>query len=356
VDSSAEYPTSEFPWLWRPAANSWYQGLHTAIERWRPSECLQVDQNYCINTLSSAASAKKRWLWHPCINALLSSDRNNKVTRDLLILAWISANHDSFDHSVTVTDTSWIWSTAGGMKVSPGTYTLRELSGKKHAPWPWGITPDPWCRSVGFVLDQSWAEYPVSIQSQQHLETELRLLMRTLAIAEQTQPAWYEWLAAVTQVVVPLRTRTENTADARHINSSSSRQLPGLVQLTVHDPVQVLEALVHESAHQHMFFVEADGPVVDPAHQALYPSPLRKDLRPLRGILAAYHALAYICAFYTDAERQYLVDAESCNRHLQSFHPLLLSAERTLISAQSALTDRGKTFFNLTMGVAAYGH
>jgi HEXXH motif-containing protein len=70
-----------------------------------------------------------------------------------------------------------------------------------------------------------------------------------------------------------------------------------------------LESIVHESAHLHLYMALAQEPLIDPDHDGHYKSPLRPDPRPLRGILLAYHALAYIAALFADVSR--LDDASS---------------------------------------------
>jgi HEXXH motif-containing protein len=55
----------------------------------------------------------------------------------------------------------------------------------------------------------------------------------------------------------------------------------------LHDAVAMLETLAHESAHNLLFGISADEPLVENSPDELYPSPLRSDRRPMDGI---YHA------------------------------------------------------------------
>jgi HEXXH motif-containing protein len=153
----------------------------------------------------------------------------------------------------------------------------------------------------------------------------------------------------MTQVAVPLR-----RIQSRYSKSFSCRQLPGVVFLTIHDEVQVLEALVHETAHHYLFLAEMREPLVDPSHLSTYPSPLRSDPRPLLGVLLAYHALAYICAFYVDALRHSLTTSSRCEQELQSARKQLHEAEHTLVSSRRFFTDTGQEFLDLTMQVSEF--
>ena len=97
-------------------------------------------------------------------------------------------------------------------------------------------------------------------------------------------------------------------------------------------------------------------PLVDPSHVATYRSPLRIDPRPLIGILLAYHALAYICAFYFDALRHSLGTEARCGEELKSAREKLCDSERTLVSNRRFLTGLGREFLNSTMQVAEFSN
>jgi len=181
------------------------------------------------------------------------------------------------------------------------------------------------------------------------LQKEIRRFLRAMTAADRGLVESFAWTTSITQVLVPLR-RVSTT----HTQSASSRQLPGLVYITLKDEVQILEALIHETAHQHLFMVEVAGPLVDPSHTEAYSSPLREDERPLLGVLLAYHALAYMCALYKDAVRSDLAPQTRFNRELHATRAKLLDAEATLVSNQQFLTERGREFLASTSEVAEY--
>jgi HEXXH motif-containing protein len=112
--------------------------------------------------------------------------------------------------------------------------------------------------------------------------------------------------------------------------------------------------LVHETAHHLLYVTEAAGPLIDPEEGRLFTSPLRHDPRPLRGILLAYHALAFICAFYSDLE-QSLIGKEIIDRtDVANLQRLTYEAESTLLSASSSLTSQGAIFFDRTREIVGY--
>jgi HEXXH motif-containing protein len=121
------------------------------------------------------------------------------------------------------------------------------------------------------------------------------------------------------------------------------------------DPVFVLEALVHESAHHHLCLAEMESLLVDPKHDGTYPSPLRPEPRPLRGILLAYHALAYICALYVEARACGFIPRDAYRSEADDLQSKLDAAESTLCSSRQFLTESGDQFFSETMNVAAHG-
>jgi HEXXH motif-containing protein len=134
------------------------------------------------------------------------------------------------------------------------------------------------------------------------------------------------------------------------------KELPGVVTLDIDiDSVFLLEALVHESAYHHLFIEEAASPLVHPRHHGTYHSPLRPEPRPLRGILLAYHALAYICAFYTDAHINGLVPTGSYSAEIHDTVSKLAEAESTLMANRQFLTDRGNEFIDKTTDVVECG-
>jgi HEXXH motif-containing protein len=73
-------------------------------------------------------------------------------------------------------------------------------------------------------------------------------------------------------------------------DGASSFMLWGAILLNANrrtDPLEMVQMIAHESAHNLLFGLSADGPLVENLPDELFPSPLRPDLRPMDGI---YHA------------------------------------------------------------------
>jgi len=78
--------------------------------------------------------------------------------------------------------------------------------------------------------------------------------------------------------------------DAWSFDGASSFLLWGAVVLNAAEGASVLatiQAVAHESAHNLLFGLSADGPLVLNGDLERYPSPLRTDARPLDGIFHA---------------------------------------------------------------------
>jgi HEXXH motif-containing protein len=155
------------------------------------------------------------------------------------------------------------------------------------------------------------------------------------------------WITEVTHIAIPLR------GEGTSFRSGSHPAIPGLVELDMLAEDQILEALVHESAHLYLYLTEAGGPLINPDHTERYSSPLRADPRPLRGILLAYHALAFISARYRDA-----LDVPQTSlwgeRELDACRRSAREAEETLYSQLRHLTPAGQNFLDSTRQVLEY--
>jgi HEXXH motif-containing protein len=165
-------------------------------------------------------------------------------------------------------------------------------------------------------------------------------------------PQTLQWISAATSVIVPMRNPGLNV-----FRSCSQATLPGLVWTDLAGgEAQIMETVVHETAHNHIYTAEAEAPLVDPGHQDRYSSPLRPEPRPLRGIMLACHALAYICAAFVDAQHngyfeRGFPEAVFSDLALRRDH-----AERTLTENRRHLTEHGNYFLDCTRQVCAYGN
>jgi hypothetical protein len=312
--------------------------------------------------LAEAAREGEEWLYHPLFSAVTLGE--GRLDRDLRLALWAGA-HQTERASlgpVTVPHDAWAWAADGGRPVEPGRYDLvalgRTIATSADTPLV-PIALDVWIDAVGLPLpnevvayeEWSWAHHqPLSDEEAGRLQQGVVAFLRAVRALEQLHPECLAWIAAITKVVVPLY-----RASGTRFRSGSSAGLPGLVFSDIDGPIsQVLESMVHESAHLWLCLAEEEGPLVDPAHDGRYQSPLRPDPRPLRGIFLAFHALAYISAFYRDWA-ELAPGREDSLAELDAVRRLRDDAAGTLESARGALTDAGATFFDTTLELAV-GH
>ncbi len=81
--------------------------------------------------------------------------------------------------------------------------------------------------------------------------------------------------------------------------SASYRQALGTVYLTLHPGLMTMtEAVIHEFQHNKLHALMEVDPVITNDPSARFPSPLRRDARPLRGVLLAVHAFLPVARLY----------------------------------------------------------
>jgi len=340
------------PWAWRPPATSWMQSLGDRISSWQPASSLQLQTGSLADHFSASAGRGEPWVLHPCVSVLaLAGPFADELHRDFQLATWIAANGCAKPGWVTLQQPVRMWSPAGGFLVQPGIHDLCDLGQEiTRDPPPVAITVDAWCLSAGFAAHQdTWAAAPPASRDESELlQRTLITFLTSLDGLRQAMPRCHAWTASVVRVAVPLRPRPHK------VRSGSVNDLPGLIYLDLLDELQILEALVHEAAHLHLFNAEKSGPLVDPRHTATYKSPLRKDPRPLRGILLAYHALIYIAALYLDALHYGVGDPRRAANELRSAQALLQQAQETLLSQPQAFTPAGGEFLASCLDLARY--
>lgn len=339
------------PWLWRPSSSAWFDRVQDLATRWEPHGELGLNCELIRRVIGESAAKHARWLMHPCMNSITLLKPEAKLQRDFQLAVWSAINTSEALGVATLDRPVWAWSPGGGIRLEPGTYDLTTLAAtlrtqEDHSP----LTVDPWARSVKASFHQLWRDVmPFGAEEEAKLKAELQLLLRALTATKEYLPNCFAWVRSRTQVIVPLR-----QLSGEHSSSSSASTLPGVVFLTLHNELQAIEALVHESAHQHLFMAEVTSALVDPHHTSIYKSPLRDDPRPLRGVLLACHALAYIAAFYTDALQASLSAACRLEAHISEVRHKLHDALDILLSNRQHLTADGGDFLDRTIEVERY--
>lgn len=87
-------------------------------------------------------------------------------------------------------------------------------------------------------------------------------------------------------------------APAPHSRSITTGFLHGSFNASIHDAVQVADAICHEASHTRLnLFREIDPLLIDDGAE-IHPSPWRTDPRPLKGVLDGVHAFLNVSLFY----------------------------------------------------------
>jgi HEXXH motif-containing protein len=87
-----------------------------------------------------------------------------------------------------------------------------------------------------------------------------------------------------------------------------------------------------------------------------FPSPLKAKARPLRGVMLAYHALAYITALYDALERAGVTsDRRGLADELARLRAAADAAEATCLKARHLLTAHGRHFLDQTYEGVRHG-
>jgi HEXXH motif-containing protein len=342
------------PWSWLPDPAPWFDSLVDPLIAWEPDPELKADVPSVKLAIARAIDNRGAWLRHPCASRLTLRTQRHARRRDLQLLVWVAAHVEDDPGQVAVPAELGLWSPSGEHRLGPGVYSLAELGASlREAPSPCALDLDPWCGSVGFPMPDSWAEIlpEATDADRMRLTSEIVAFCRAVSRIEALLPEMLAWLTTATRVVIPLR--GEPGGD---FHSGSQPDLPGAIYCDLFGgPLQILEALAHETAHLHLHTAAAHAPLVDPDHQGRYHSPLRPEPRPLRGILLACHALAYICAAFVDARRAGYTSEDASTRTLDDLRHRMDDAEATLVANRQYLTDWGNDFLERTREVCTYG-
>ena len=120
------------------------------------------------------------------------------------------------------------------------------------------------------------------------------LVARAMDMIERGDPALAAEFHALVRQIILVDTVGEGAAE---LAGASSFMLWGAVLLNarVHtDLIELVAALAHESGHNLLFGLAADGPLVLNEDFERFTSPLRSDLRPMDGIIHAVYVVARV--------------------------------------------------------------
>ncbi len=118
-------------------------------------------------------------------------------------------------------------------------------------------------------------------------------LVEAFALIEATLPALHAEIVGSLQRIVPVGYEPE-----KHL-SASYMEAPGLIYMTLHPSALTLaEAIIHETQHGKLNTLRWFDPVLENGDTTWSKSPVRPDLRPLRGVLLAVHAFVPVAGLH----------------------------------------------------------
>ncbi|MFJ1608467.1 aKG-HExxH-type peptide beta-hydroxylase [Streptomyces sp. NPDC088253] len=344
-------------WQLRGNKDRWYRKLERAMSSWSPPALLGLDVEAVRETLMSAALRRESWLLHPCATVIID-EGERPASAHARLAVWAAANVPSSTAEemggLTLDAPTWVWGHQGSFILAPGTQRLRETA--EHAGSSPSVpvslpVPDPWGDSFvhreefGDLAEHAWwNRTALPPEGEARLAADIHALLRAEHALAAVLPDAAAWVTDVTRVVVPLAGSPTPSGSFR---SGTLAGLPGvaLIEVTT-QPLLVMEALVHESAHLHFHLEETEAPFFEESDTRLYDSPLRPDPRPLRGIFLAYHALGYMCAMYEDWLSA--TGDGRCAEALEGLRGSRDDARATLErAAADGLTEDGRRFLRL---------
>ncbi len=164
-----------------------------------------------------------------------------------------------------------------------------------------------------------------------------------LGLLGSAAPAYLRW------VEWGLRDAVVVGAKSSSPRSGVSGEWPGVVYLSApHEPWALAELLVHEATHQYLHLAERIGPVDDGSDERSYWSPLKGKERPLRRLLAAYHAFGNVALFQRACVETGVNDRGYAARRLAALLPALRTTEGHLWENR-ALTPAGRALLDPLM-------
>ncbi len=157
-------------------------------------------------------------------------------------------------------------------------------------------------------------------------------------------PEYVDWSRDIVAGLIPLRGSRTQTQSSTHPLRF------GFVAASIHGrPLQMAEALVHETSHEYLHIAELHAQLSDGSDPLLYYSPLRKVGRPIRSILLAYHAVVNILLLYRASLARGYQDDGYCAHYLEHYLQAASGMARDLLSSPG-ITSAGRSFVQSTCG------
>lgn len=148
-------------------------------------------------------------------------------------------------------------------------------------------------------------------------------------------PEYFPWVRRVVRDILVLRLGEGS------MHSGSNSSWPGLIYMSVAEPMILAENLVHEASHQYFHLLARIEPVDDGSDTATYFSPVTGRDRPLSAILVAYHAFANVMLFLASCLKDRVEDGGYYAARRKELVPKLSRLEAP-IRENPALTATGR--------------
>ena len=219
--------------------------------------------------------------------------------------------------------------------------------------------PDPARSPAGrlysrFIAADGTADFPIFPPTRPLAASARRQIRAAFALMDQADPALAgEIRALISEIILAIGTddKSQMTFDG-----ASAFMLWGGILINARrkdGPVGMVQMLAHESAHVLLYGFCAAGPLVENDPNARYPSPLRRDRRPMEGI---YHA-TFVLARMHRAVHQLLSaniltgnDLDRAKRDLED-NARLFAKGYAVVQRYGRLTPMGRKLMQ-----GAYGH
>lgn len=343
-------------WSWRPSASFWFQRLQSDLRSFNFDSRLLLDCSRIRKAVIKAAENNESWLVHPVVSLVASGEQEIAPTLDrhFLLATWFAAHLPTDIGYIDAPRPLWLWTSDGGRLVPPGRHDLAALGAEiRSAEKPVSIDLDLWGITLGTSLGDTWILDEMTDAQHNHVSQDIISYLTSLTLLETQLADLSSWASTVTKVVIPFCFETP----LPYFRSSSSPSLPGMIRMDIScGHLRIIEALVHESAHRYLYLYEMEQPLVDPRYsEHRYPSPLKSNPRPLRAVVLAYHALAYICAaFHELACRGFVQSRDDFDVDLEKLRASTSQAGKTCEESRSHLTEAGNAFLENTRKVVKY--
>lgn len=167
----------------------------------------------------------------------------------------------------------------------------------------------------------------------------------------ESWPEIYDQCGEVLNAFHPVLIKgVEDDGTYKGSNSHQPKDTLGSMWATVHDPVLLAQAIVHELAHNKLFaigqYFGTSEPFFENDQKELYDSPIRLDvLRPMSAVFHAVYAFVHVLALDRKMLRLKLSDQEHRQvRGLLHYNALRMRKGAELIEKCARLTKQGECF------------